>query len=104
MILDVHSRFPDPDLDFLPIRIPDPGVKKAPDPGPGTATPINRRHKMSVRTFCEILKKMVQTSTVLVSKAHDQKILRQLLLRATGKVGKIRVKLYVITESGYRLS
>jgi hypothetical protein len=29
---------PDQDLDFLPIRIPDPGVKKAPDPGPGSAT------------------------------------------------------------------
>jgi len=26
----------DPDLDFLPI--PDPGVKKAPDPGSGSAT------------------------------------------------------------------
>ncbi len=30
--------FPDPDLDFLPI--PDPGVKKAPDPGYGSATMI----------------------------------------------------------------
>jgi hypothetical protein len=27
------SRIPDPDADFLPSRIPDPGVKKAPDPG-----------------------------------------------------------------------
>ncbi len=27
---------PDPDLDFLPIS--DPGVKKAPDPGSGSAT------------------------------------------------------------------
>jgi hypothetical protein len=26
------KRFPDPDLDFLPI--PDPGLKKAPDPDP----------------------------------------------------------------------
>jgi hypothetical protein len=29
-------RIPDPDLDFL--TIPDPGVKKAPDPGYGSAT------------------------------------------------------------------
>jgi hypothetical protein len=28
--------FPDPDLDFF--HIPDPGVKKAPDPGSGSAT------------------------------------------------------------------
>jgi hypothetical protein len=27
---------PDPDLDFYPYRIPDPGVKKAPDPGSAT--------------------------------------------------------------------
>jgi hypothetical protein len=27
---------PDPDLDFLPIWIPDPGIKKAPDPGSGS--------------------------------------------------------------------
>ena len=27
------SRIPDPDLDFYPSRIPDPGVKKALDPG-----------------------------------------------------------------------
>ncbi len=26
-------RIPDPDADFLPSRIPDPGVKKAPNPG-----------------------------------------------------------------------
>jgi hypothetical protein len=26
------SRIPDPDADFLPSRIPDPGVKKAPNP------------------------------------------------------------------------
>jgi hypothetical protein len=30
------SRIPDPDADFL--SIPDPGVKKAPDPGYGSAT------------------------------------------------------------------
>ncbi len=29
---------PDPDADFLPSRIPDPGVKKAPNPGSGSAT------------------------------------------------------------------
>jgi hypothetical protein len=32
------SRIPDPDADFLPSRIPDPGVKKAPNPGSGSAT------------------------------------------------------------------
>jgi hypothetical protein len=29
---------PDPDADFYPSRIPDPGVKKAPDPRSGSAT------------------------------------------------------------------
>jgi hypothetical protein len=29
---------PDPDSDFLPTRIPDPGVKKIPDPGSESAT------------------------------------------------------------------
>jgi hypothetical protein len=35
MIRVVHpgSRIPDPDADFLPSRIPDPGVKKVPNPG-----------------------------------------------------------------------
>jgi hypothetical protein len=32
------SRIPDPDADFLPSRIPDPGVKKSPNPGSGSAT------------------------------------------------------------------
>jgi hypothetical protein len=32
------SRIPDPDADFLPSRIPDPGVKKVPNPGSGSAT------------------------------------------------------------------
>jgi hypothetical protein len=36
MIRVVHPRIPDPDGDFLPI--PDPGVKKPPDPGSGSAT------------------------------------------------------------------
>jgi hypothetical protein len=30
------SRIPDSDADFYPSRIPDPGVKKAPDPGSAT--------------------------------------------------------------------
>jgi hypothetical protein len=34
---------PDPDADFLPSWIPDPGVKKAPDPGSGSATLIFKR-------------------------------------------------------------
>ncbi len=35
MIRVVHpgSRIVDPDADFLPFRIPDPGVKNAPNPG-----------------------------------------------------------------------
>ncbi len=35
MIRVVHpgSRIPDPDADFIPSRIPDPGVKKVPNPG-----------------------------------------------------------------------
>jgi hypothetical protein len=32
---------PDPDPIFFPFRIPDPGVKKAPDPGSGSPTLIN---------------------------------------------------------------
>jgi hypothetical protein len=33
---DPGSRIPDPDPDFFPSHIPDPGVKKAPDPGSAT--------------------------------------------------------------------
>ncbi len=36
------SRIPDPDADFLPSRIPEPGVKKVPDPGSGSATLLMR--------------------------------------------------------------
>jgi hypothetical protein len=32
------SRIPDPEADFIPSRIPDPGVKKVPNPGSGSAT------------------------------------------------------------------
>jgi hypothetical protein len=35
-------RILDPDLDFLPIRIQDPVVKKAPDPGSGSATLLGK--------------------------------------------------------------
>ncbi len=40
--LGCSSRIPDPDADFLPSRIPDPGVKKAANPGSGSATLIGR--------------------------------------------------------------
>jgi hypothetical protein len=39
MIWVVHPGIPDPDPDFLPI--PDLRVKKAPDPGSGSATPYS---------------------------------------------------------------
>ncbi len=44
MIRDVHpgSRIPDPDADFLPSRIPDPGVKKAPKPNVHSFTNLLR--------------------------------------------------------------
>jgi hypothetical protein len=37
-IRDVLSRIPDPDPTIAPSWIPDPGGKKAPDPGSGSAT------------------------------------------------------------------
>jgi hypothetical protein len=40
---------PDPDLDF--VFIPDPGVKKAPDPGSGSATLLERPF-LSYRGYC----------------------------------------------------
>ncbi len=44
------SRIPDPDADFLPSRIPDPGVKKAPDPGSATLlTPPSPLHFFGLR-------------------------------------------------------
>ncbi len=42
--LGCSSRIPDPDADFYPSRIPDPGVKKAPDPGSGTL--VHRKRKI----------------------------------------------------------
>jgi hypothetical protein len=53
MIRDVHPksgsriRITDPDLDFSPI--PNPGVKKAPDTGSGSAT-LNAEYQNIVRT------------------------------------------------------
>jgi hypothetical protein len=40
MILDFYSGFwiPDPSSGFFPSPITDPGVRKAPDPGSGSAT------------------------------------------------------------------
>jgi hypothetical protein len=45
------SRIPDPDADFLPSRIPDPGVKKhpIPDPGSGSATLLLNNIKRKIR-------------------------------------------------------
>ncbi len=40
---------PDPDPDFLTILVPDPGVKKAPDPGSGSATLIFPGDKFELR-------------------------------------------------------
>jgi hypothetical protein len=37
-IISSRARIPDPDIDFYPSRILDPGVKKAPDLGSGSAT------------------------------------------------------------------
>jgi hypothetical protein len=42
---------PDPDLDFYPSRIPDPGIKKAPDPGSGSATMLFRSFRSGVLLF-----------------------------------------------------
>jgi hypothetical protein len=62
------SRIPDPDADFLPSRIPDPGVKKAPNPGSATLTKLfkNFNWKYFLINICHIgllkpLKKDVQT-------------------------------------------
>jgi hypothetical protein len=43
------SRIPDPDADFLPSRIPDPGVKKAPNPGSAT---LNKRERKYENQCC----------------------------------------------------
>ncbi len=39
------SRIPDPNADFLPSRIPDPGVKKVPNPG-------SRIRNTGMHTYC----------------------------------------------------
>ncbi len=43
-------------LTFYPSRIPDPGVKKAPDPGSGSATLKETLKKMVIHRFNIILK------------------------------------------------
>ncbi len=43
---------PDPDLDFLPI--PDPGVKKAADPGSGSATLFLGESFYNLKDICEV--------------------------------------------------
>jgi hypothetical protein len=51
MIRVVHpgSRIPDPDADFLPSRIPDPGVKKTPNPG--SRIRIRNTAFLTIRTY-----------------------------------------------------
>jgi hypothetical protein len=44
---------PDPDFDFYPSRIPDPGVKKASDPGSATLH----------GTYCKVKKNISQECT-----------------------------------------
>jgi hypothetical protein len=51
--LGCSSRIPDPDADFLPSRIPDPGGKKAPNPGSGSAT-LQRRGKKKTFNACSL--------------------------------------------------
>ncbi len=68
------SRIPDPDADFLPSRIPNPGVKKhpIPDPGSGSAT-LHIRYIFILMFFCgwdlakwfELLTANAEVATVL---------------------------------------
>jgi hypothetical protein len=56
MIRVVHPgpRIPDPYADFYPSRIPDPGVKKAPDPGSATLVPTLLSRVCSCELQCEV--------------------------------------------------
>jgi hypothetical protein len=61
MIRDVHPRFRIRILIFYPFRIPDPAVKKAPDPGSGSATLDScnaTMHKKKKNVFGENLKEL----------------------------------------------
>jgi hypothetical protein len=44
---------PDPYADFYPSRIPDPGVKQAPDPGSGSATLLLSVRKVEEASLCD---------------------------------------------------
>jgi hypothetical protein len=44
-VWDPGSEIRDPEKTYSGSGIPDPGVKKAPDPGSGSATLINNNHK-----------------------------------------------------------
>jgi hypothetical protein len=61
------SRIPDPDADFYPSRIPDPGVKKAPDPGSGSATLLLPLKKIQMVFFIVLLQRQ-NFSAILAEK------------------------------------
>jgi hypothetical protein len=52
---ECSCRISEPDLDFYPSRIPDPGVKKATDPGSGTATLLYGRSLPQISNYLFVL-------------------------------------------------
>jgi hypothetical protein len=80
MIRVVHpgSRIPDPDADFYPSRIPDPGVKKAPDPGSATLLPSKEDRLHTWRVLYEIVGVVKRVGLLLLQKITCLVVINQL--------------------------
>jgi hypothetical protein len=53
--MDLGSEIRDPGKTYSGSRIPDPGIKKAPDPGSGSATLVNRIKYFRTNILCGLL-------------------------------------------------
>jgi hypothetical protein len=60
-IRDPGSEIRDPEKNYSGFQIPDPGVKKAPDPGSGSAT-LNRPHPDAIFFYVNIEKNIFISS------------------------------------------
>jgi hypothetical protein len=67
-------------LIFYPSRIPDPGVKKAPDPGSGSATLLRTQ---LIITFWKLVRQKTDVVFMLRSERVVRGVLQQLLLCRT---------------------
>jgi hypothetical protein len=80
------SRIPDPDAEFLPSRIPDPGVKKAPNPGSRIRIRNTDSQNRPVLWIRDILVRVRIRGSVPLTYGYGSGFFRQWLTRCQQKV------------------